>query len=83
MTQTLKIPLKSKTTEGSKRSQKYERDKEQDFLGTKETLVDMVGGVRKAVEMMGTESSRADVTCTSFLRDINGMACLVSFSKES
>lgn len=33
----------------------------------------MVGGVRKAVEMMGTETSRADVTCTSLLRDINGM----------
>lgn len=58
-------------------------DKEQDFVGTKESLGDVVGGVRKAVEMMGTESSRADVTCTSLLRDINGMACLVSFSRES
>lgn len=55
-------------------------DKEQNFVGTKDHVL---GGVRKAVKMMGTESSRADVTCTSLLRDINGMDCLVSFSKES
>lgn len=58
-------------------------DKEQDFLGTKETLVDVVGGVRKPVKRMGTKSSRADVICTSLLLDINGIACLLAFSKES
>lgn len=58
-------------------------DKEQDFVGTEETLGDVVGGVRKAVEMMRTESSRANVTCASLLRDINGMPCLISFPKES
>lgn len=58
-------------------------DKEQNFVGAKETLAGVLGGVRKAVKMMGTESSRADVTCTSLLRDINGMDRLVSFSNES
>lgn len=58
-------------------------DKEQNFVGTKETLLDVLGGVRKAVKMMGTESLRADVTCTSLLPDVNGMDCLVSISNES
>lgn len=37
----------------------------------------MEGGVRKAIEVMGTVSARADVILTSFLGDIKGMACLV------
>ena len=37
----------------------------------------MWGGVRKAIKVMGTASARADVTLTSLLHDIKGMACLV------
>lgn len=37
----------------------------------------MKEGIRKAIELMGTASARADVTLTSLLCDIKGMACLV------
>lgn len=37
----------------------------------------MWGEARKAIKVMGTGSARADVTLTSLLRDMKGMACLV------
>lgn len=35
-----------------------------------------MGGVRKAIEVMGTASARPDVTLASLLRDRKGTACL-------
>lgn len=74
MTQTLKIPLKSKTAEGSKRARgRKEKEEEEGAVGIKETL----GGVRevrKGIEAMGTASAGADVMLTSLSPDIKGKA---------
>jgi len=77
MMQTLKIPLKSKTTDGSKRSQRYEREQGGGCCRDRGNPWEVWGGVRKATTVVGTASARADATLTSLLCDTQGMAGLV------